>query len=307
MKKITNKSINGSVIDITDDYIQGIVTAEVVDGDGDLVLVDGIDLSRQSPNSPLKLLPSHCKDLSNGMPAVLGVVTDLWKDYTITPDGEKVKALFFKAKWGDSDIASAWKKEYKDKNLDSFSIGAVPITYSKIETGICFEESQIAEISCVAVPSNPLATVTVSKNLSKYLKEDYIMEINKSATPASYPALQSNNGSTDQPGINKDDSTMVTMSLKDLKDHHDAIKKCFTKSMDDMTCALKDHLTKCHKDLSDNIGDRLDGIESDISELSDPDEDTEDQEVKTASNKSIKKLDLSAVEKALNDLKKIIS
>ncbi len=154
------------------DYLTGIATAEIVDLEGDLIEVDGIDLS--IPN--IKVCPCHAHELPDGKPSVMGTVVKLWKD-KVHYGGEEVKALFFRMRWADTDLAKAWRPLYEDGTLDSFSVGLAPdrsVARKMASGGIRYPSSVLAEISGVVVGANQLAKV--QKSLSKFLGSDYFRQ-----------------------------------------------------------------------------------------------------------------------------------
>jgi len=182
MNKIINKAIT---IKLQDNQIRGYATVEAIDTQGDIIRVSGCDInSYNKPESPMKILISHQKMLQDGSPSVIGKVVELQK--TTTPDG--IPAIEFIAEFATTELAQEWYQLYKDGFLDSFSVGCEVVTVEAIKdpqgyvTGYDYKQTILTEISAVAIPANPLATVTRTLELiskSKQLEESNNVNIEK--------------------------------------------------------------------------------------------------------------------------------
>lgn len=122
-----------------------IASSEVIDRMGEVVKIDGIDLTNFKKN-PI-LLWAHNAGLTESRPPI-GKVTKTWVE------GVKKKRLMFSIKFDMNDdfAAMVWQK-FKDGFLNAFSIGFIPLEME----GDSFVKSELLEISAVPVPANPEA------------------------------------------------------------------------------------------------------------------------------------------------------
>jgi len=140
--------------------IEGIASIEMVDRDGDVILLDNMDLSGFKKN-PTLFLQHNTWELGSGA----GVVTDIWVG--LDPEGRK--ALYFKAEL-DKDDENVQKVYAKLKKgiARGISIGFTPVKYVANEHGgYDVTESILNEISIVNVGANQGAYVTSVKSLVK--------------------------------------------------------------------------------------------------------------------------------------------
>ena len=172
MKKIF-KTFN-TEIKSTDEEKREIVmvgSKEVIDRDGDVVKIDGIDLKNFKKNPVILFGHDH-----RGLP--VGRATKVWKED---------KKLMFNIKFPTPEeysFADTVYKLIKGNFLNSSSIGFAP-NWEKAERnekagGYIFNESELLELSIVPVPANPLALVQ-SKGVQKALAENVIddLELNE--------------------------------------------------------------------------------------------------------------------------------
>lgn len=160
--------------------MMGIASAQIVDSDGDIILIDGIkfDKYHKPPQRHLKLLASHMGSLPDGTPPIIGRIERFWKT-TVEADGQEVPALAFAFSFAkDEDgqlvpLAAAYKK-LMPKYLDSFSVGLMVDDYevNKDKTGLIVKESSLFEISAVAIPAN--AEANALKTIKSVFKEQNI-------------------------------------------------------------------------------------------------------------------------------------
>ena len=157
----------------TDDEKREIIavgSSEKIDRDGDVVVVDGIDLKNYKKN-PLFVWAHRGGDTPEN---VLGQGAKVWKD------GKK---LMFKLSFLDMDInprADMVYKMYKAKALRAFSIGFSPdwkeAEYNEKSGGYKFNKTELFEISAVPVPANPFALIQ-SKEMKQMIEDGDIDEI----------------------------------------------------------------------------------------------------------------------------------
>jgi len=155
------KSLPAGIAPAPPGELWAVATREVVDEDGDIVRVAGIDLSAHRPQSPIKVLAQHLRGLPDGSPPVLGRVEEFRRTMI---DG--APALIFRMSWAvDLDgkvtpLASKYKDLYDGGYLDSFSIGASVLEAKPIKgKGSDYVRSKLREISCVTLPANSDAIV----------------------------------------------------------------------------------------------------------------------------------------------------
>lgn len=168
-KEVLGSDIVGDLAEVktaglADYEIEGCASAEVPDLTKEVVEVDGIDFKNFLKTNPI-LMPAH--DLRSWP---LGRVTRMWKD---TKGG--IKRLMFRAKFDEGrEAAREVYGLYKRKVLRAFSIGFISEKNEPIkneDSKSFFTEprrhikSYLLEISAVACPANPLATVSEARSL----------------------------------------------------------------------------------------------------------------------------------------------
>lgn len=239
------------------DYLTGYASVEVVDLEGDIIRIDGIDLSAHTSDNPIKLFPDHQYSLPDGMPCVLGRIIN-WEK-TIDPR-LNVPALKFTAEWSKktngelTDIAKAWKELYDTGMIDSFSVGVDRVDGHKIENGVDWTKTKLLELSAAQLPANNFANIC--KTLHKYnidIKEKSMSDIS-GLNPI---------GNAQEGGL-----TYKKDGEPDMAEH---LSKCFDMHKKDMGDMMQmhmskcmDHITKCIGDCNKSIHDRIDDIESSI-------------------------------------------
>jgi len=145
--------------------LEGIATSQVVDRDGDVVVVDGIDLKNFKKN-PL-VLWAH-----DYFSPPIGKATKIWKED---------KDLKFKMKFVEAEtypFAETIYKLFAGGYINSFSIGFRPdikeAMFDEKNGGYVFNKSELIEISAVPLPSNTAAVATVVKSLEKAFEDKAI-------------------------------------------------------------------------------------------------------------------------------------
>jgi HK97 family phage prohead protease len=141
-------------------------SVEVEDRDRDIVRVAGISLKNHTDASPVKLFASHLRSLPNGESPVIGRVLRFAR---VKHGDTGQPALAFAAKFAGTPLGKHYKGLYGDGDQTDFSIGfrvhkAEPLGKDK---GFDFTETELMEVSCVALPANAHASAM------KALEETY--------------------------------------------------------------------------------------------------------------------------------------
>lgn len=154
------------IIEQKDAYeIEGIASVEVVDRDGDVIFLDGMDLTYFKKN-PTVFLQHATWEIGAGA----GKVTDLW----IGLDSSGNKALFFKATLDNEDpnVKLIYSKLKKGISR-GVSIGFRAKEYHENEHGgYNVTKSELTEISLVNIGANQESFVTSVKSLVKSINKD---------------------------------------------------------------------------------------------------------------------------------------
>lgn len=146
----------------SDNELWAIASLEKIDEDGDVIRVNGIDLSmHRPPTSFIKILASHLRRLPDGSPPVCGRV----EEFNRTSIGG-CPALTFRMTWATdgkgnvTELARKYKDLYDGGYLESFSVGASVIESRPLKGGgNDFVKTILREISCVTIPANCDAVV----------------------------------------------------------------------------------------------------------------------------------------------------
>jgi HK97 family phage prohead protease len=133
-------------------------TVEAEDRDKDIVRVAGVSLKNHRAESPIKLFASHLRSLPNGESPVVGRVL---KFAQVTHKGTGKPALAFAAKFAQTPLGKHYKSLYESGDMTDFSIGFRPVKAEPLgkDKGYDFVESELMEVSCVALPANEHASV----------------------------------------------------------------------------------------------------------------------------------------------------
>jgi hypothetical protein len=168
----------------SDDSLWAIATVEKEDEDGDIVRVDGMDLSSHRPDSPIKILAQHLRKLPDGTPPIIGRVEE-FKRATLNKGAGATKALLFRMSWAKdgsgkvTDLASKYKDLADGGYFDSFSIGANVLDSKPLKNkGSDFIKTRLREISGVTIPANADATMlrALEDKLGDQLERDWHKE-----------------------------------------------------------------------------------------------------------------------------------
>lgn len=134
------------VLDETNRIIEMIGSTEDYDRVGDRVLMNGVQLQNYLKNPVV--LANHCYG-EGEKSSVIG------RALSVVIQGSQ---MIFKIQFAETDNGKEWFYLYSNKYMNASSIGFIPIKYSPNDQGgYDFEETEILEISMVAVPCNPNA------------------------------------------------------------------------------------------------------------------------------------------------------
>lgn len=148
---------------------QFVGTKEIVDRDGDIVRISGMDLTHFKTN-PIVLWGHDASELP------VGKVVGLYHDVTN-------KELIFEIQFGKTSKAKDVESLVEDEILNTTSIGFIvkDWDYNEEVEAYEFTETELFEISIVNIPANPAATAVKESEedevVSKSLSKEEIMEI----------------------------------------------------------------------------------------------------------------------------------
>ena len=158
------------------------ITSEIVDSDGDIVRVAGINTSKyhNPPNTHMKCLAQHLKKLEDGTAPVIGIITEFKKTIN-SVNGRVVPAMAAYVQWlkkstpvldaegvlvEELEMLPLAKHYYEmctarpHPGIDSVSVGIDEVEYKALEGGrYDITSCSLYEVSMVTVPSNHSATV----------------------------------------------------------------------------------------------------------------------------------------------------
>lgn len=235
--------------------MMGIASAQVVDTDGDIIMIDGIkfDKYHKPPQRHLKLLASHMGSLPDGTPPIIGRIERFWKT-SVEVEGQEVPALAFAFSFAkDEDgqlvpLAAAYKK-LMPKYLDSFSVGLMVDDYevNKDKTGLIVKESSLFEISAVAIPAN--AEANALKTIKSVFKEQNIdlTQEEDENVPETENTEESDTKTEEEPQITEeveekgkkiDDSNTITDSIEAIKSYVSPLFDDLHKRLDSIEAQL---------------------------------------------------------------------
>jgi uncharacterized protein len=203
--------------------LEGIATSQIVDRDGDVVMVDGIDLKNFKKN-PL-ILWAH--DYSS---PPIGKATKIWKED---------KDLKFKMKFVEAEtypFAETIYKLFAGGYINSFSMGFRPdvkeAMFDEKNGGYVFNKSELIEISAVPLPSNTSAVAVTVKGIEKAFEDKAIDKtefdsINESLKKVQEELLQKEIEDTEQEmeGREVDIQESILIELSILNDKIDDLVK----------------------------------------------------------------------------------
>ena len=142
-------------------------------------------------------------------------------DYRIPPIGRATafeidgRGLKFRAEFADTEFANEIWGLYRDKYLNSFSVGFIPKQATegqqRHEPNRTFTETELLEVSAVAVPANPFATVERGVPIVAFKS----VESFTSTLGSSQPHTKDNTDDTD-PATIDDDTELTAEQLAEL-------------------------------------------------------------------------------------------
>lgn len=150
-----NITIDEKDVDSKERTITAIGSKEVIDRDGDVIVVKGINLKEYKKNPVVLFAHDH-----RGIP--VGKTKRVWVD------GNELKFKIEFATADENPMAESLFRLYKKGFMSSFSIGFIPdfqtMEYpeqksrgKKKQPRCIINNSELLEISCVSVPANPSA------------------------------------------------------------------------------------------------------------------------------------------------------
>lgn len=152
MAETKTKNIATTETQVSGDTLSFIASKEVIDRDGDIIFVDGID-TKEFEKNPV-FLWGH--DLSS-LP--IGKVTSIQK----RTDSNGVKELAISVEFHNSEKAQEIKGMYVNGFLNGVSVRILPTKYDSYKSeagkGLKFIESKLLEVSAVTVPANQEALI----------------------------------------------------------------------------------------------------------------------------------------------------
>jgi HK97 family phage prohead protease len=167
-KKLFLSAEAKGVIDETNKILSGVVgSSGIVDRQGESIDPKGWDLKNFMKN-PI-ILFAH--------------------DYSSLPIGKALKTwvengkLMFNIKFADTEMANEVFKLFKDKFLNAFSVGFMPLELAT-DGKFTFSKTELLELSAVPVPANPEALSYIKSNAPLMFKELEAMK--KEVTPVEH-------------------------------------------------------------------------------------------------------------------------
>ena len=191
------------------------ITSEIVDSDGDIVRVSGINTSKyhNPPNTHMKCLAQHLKKLEDGTAPVIGIITEFKKTIN-SVNGRVVPAMAAYVEWLKKSVPVVdadgkqvvidgvpqerlemlpLAKHYYEMTtakphpgIDSVSVGIDEVEYKALEGGrYDITGCSLYEVSMVTVPSNYSATVIkeLKDRFGDQLDTSEIKEVEPEPTP----------------------------------------------------------------------------------------------------------------------------
>ena len=150
-----------------DRFITFVASDETVDSYGDILRVDGADLTRYKSGSAAFITSHNISDVSGSS----GVIVKAWKAKNVegSPEGKAVLVTVYFPTFDEDPDADRIFKKYKARTLNSVSVGFTPVEYYVPKDdaerkalglgkfGIEFRKWAPYELSAVTVPANPNA------------------------------------------------------------------------------------------------------------------------------------------------------
>lgn len=155
--------------DPTKNSFWAIASKEIADADGEVILIDGIDLSAHDPinGKYMPILASHNVALESGQPSTIGRVEQF---QTIEIDGTKALAFLFSFAFNADgqpidELVKSHYDRYRAGYMNKFSIGAMYAEKVKGADAVIIRECKLYEISLVSIGANEDA-IALTKELT---------------------------------------------------------------------------------------------------------------------------------------------
>lgn len=200
-------------------------SVEVVDHDGDIVRIAGVDTKKYTQSgAPIKFISSHStRPLSDGRLPVVGKAVKWVKTMH---KSTKAPALCVGVQFAPTELGREMKSLYEGEFLTDVSIGAEVIKHSPIKGGgNDFEEVAIAELSACITGANQFA------GLMRALVNEPVVDTDIKPTDSTPDQTKT--------GIDKDF----------IKAQGDAL----VAKLDDVVAQIKSHITSRLDDIEDAI------------------------------------------------------
>ena len=183
IKKTIIKTIEvplGRIEKMEGGIMRALITAEIPDADGDVVVVKGMSWPRYNETNPLPVLSSHLRKLPDGKPPQVGFAKVIYAG-TAVIKGESVPAVFMEWEWLDTELAREWRQVAEKAGRLSFSIGASVTEAETIEKngkieGFRYLVTELTEVSVVSLPANPVALSIKAERETDEQEEQMNME-----------------------------------------------------------------------------------------------------------------------------------
>lgn len=162
-KQCSVKEIDSIGMESSNGNLKFIASKEIVDRDGDIIYIDGIDTKNFSKNPVF--LWGHDSDK-------LPIGKIISTEKVVGVDG--IKMLMIEVEFHKSVIAQEIKEMYDTNFLNAVSVRILPKSYEfykdEKNEGIKFVESELIEVSAVTLPSNQEALIQRSLDQAVQIK-----------------------------------------------------------------------------------------------------------------------------------------
>lgn len=150
------KSVNTPAVDAGKYlHVEGFASTSSKDVEGDIILSKGLNVEL-----PVKLLAHHKKDMP------IGEVYDAV---------QRDNGLYIQAKIpldSNLDYVNTMTKQIQAGLVSGFSVGVLVKKSIPIDSGVLVSSAELTEVSCVALPANREATITLVRSLFGDNEED---------------------------------------------------------------------------------------------------------------------------------------
>lgn len=210
---------------VNDDGVKVVLTKQVQDRDGEIVMVDGVDMTNFQKN-PI-VLDSH--RMTTSIEDIVGTMKDIKK----TRDDDGIPMIEGVVKFADSDRGQLAKRLVEADILKTVSIGFNAKDFDFATSTIT--ESELFEVSFVSVPANVEATVRKNAEVKNMLGDKDSEKLYKALSNyleikpkiKEYRRLLMSNEMMELVGYEKTGDELI-----DLKNIHDLITHKLTESVE---------------------------------------------------------------------------